>query len=109
MKGLLPGLGGLILWFFLAWALYTDYNFNNSTAASYTSWSLPFKPHSVVGGVFVIAFITGLVGLALMGVWSRFGKDFFKGETLNRNTPTLVPEDGAPPVMPAPAGGPGGA
>jgi amino acid transporter len=98
MKGLLPGLGGLILWFFLAWALYTDWNFNNTTAASYTSWALPFPPHSVVGGVFVIAFISGLVGLALMGVWSRFGKDFFRGETLNRSTPTLVPEDGSAPV-----------
>ena len=35
---------GVMLWFFLVWALYTDYNFNNTTAASYTSWSLPFPP-----------------------------------------------------------------
>jgi amino acid transporter len=104
MKGVFPFLGGAMLWFFLIWALYTDWNFNNSTGASYTSWSLPFKPHSVVGGVFVIAFFSALVGLVLMGVWGRFGgKDFFKGATLNRNTPTLVPEDGAIPV--APAGG----
>ena len=109
MKGILPGLGGLMLWFFLVWALYTDYNFNNATAASYTSWSLPFPPHSVVGGVFTIAIITGLVGLVLMGIWTRFGKDFFQGRTLNRNTPTLVPEDATVPLAPVadPVGGPG--
>ncbi len=93
MKGILPGLGGLMLWFFLVWALYTDYNFNNTTAASYTSWQLPFPPHSDVGGVFTIAIITGLVGLVLMVVWTRFGKDFFQGRTLTRDTPTLVPDD----------------
>jgi amino acid transporter len=93
MKGILPALGGVILWFFLIWALYTDYNFNNTTAASYTSWSLPFPPHSVVGGAFTIAIVTGIVGLVLMGVWTRFGKDFFAGRTLNRDTPTLVPDD----------------
>ena len=59
MKGILPGLGGAMLWFFLVWALYTDYNYNNTTAASYTSWSLPFAPHSQVGGVFVIAIVDG--------------------------------------------------
>jgi amino acid transporter len=102
MKGVFPLIGGLILWFFLTWALYTDYNFNNTTAASYTSWALPFKPHSVVGGVFVIAIISALVGLALMGVCARFGggRAFFRGETLNRNTPTLVPEDSVLPQDP---------
>ena len=106
MKGILPGLGGLMLWFFLVWALYTDYNFNNSTAASYTSWSLPFPPHSVVGGAFTIAIITGIVGLVLMGVWTRFGKDFFDGRTLNRDTPTLVPDDDV--VQGVPTGQSGG-
>ena len=112
MKGIIPGLGGVILWFFLAWALYTDYNFNNTTAASYTSWSLPFPPHSVVGGVFVIAIVSAIVGVVLLGIWTRFGKDFFQGRTLNRSTPTLVPEDGAAGVaapmtpIPDPVGGP---
>ena len=41
----------------------------------------------------------GLVGLVLMGVWTRFGKDFFQGRTLNRNTPTLVPDDGSGPMI----------
>ncbi len=95
MKGILPVLGGLILWFFLVWDLYTAYNFNNTTGASYTSWSLPFPPHSVVGGAFTIAIISGIVGVVLMLVWTRFGKDFFQGRTLNRETPTLVPDDDA--------------
>jgi amino acid transporter len=110
MKGILPALGGVMLWFFLVWALYTDYNFNNTTEASYTSWSLPFKPHSVVGGAFTIAIVTGIVGLVLMGIWTRFGKDFFQGRTLNRDTPTLVPDDGPAPMgVPTsdPLGGPG--
>jgi amino acid transporter len=105
MKGILPGLGGVILWFFLVWSLYTDWNFNNSTEASFTSWHLPFPPHSQVGGVFIIAVVTAVVGVVLLFIWMGIGKDFFAGKTLNRSTPTLVPEDGPVIVPPQPAGG----
>jgi hypothetical protein len=59
---------------------------------SYTSWLMPFWPHWYIGGVFIIAFVSALVGL-IAGIWVRFAKPaFFRKETLTRATPTLVPE-----------------
>jgi amino acid transporter len=93
MKGILPVLGGVILYFGMGWSLWADWNFNNIFAESYTSWHLPFPPHSQVGGVFLIAIASAAVGVVAMALW-RFGSpSFFKGETLNRSTETLVPED----------------
>ncbi len=101
MKGIFPLLGGIILYFFMGWSLWEDWNYNNVQAQSYTSWQLPFPPHSQVGGVFLIAFVAAVVGVVAM-VLMRFGSPaFFRGETLNRSTPTLVPEDsGAPITLP---------
>jgi hypothetical protein len=52
--------------------------------------------------VFLIFLVSALLGIVLMLVWRFFGKDFFAGRTLNRSTPTLVPEQDerapAPPV-----------
>ncbi len=98
MKGIIPFVGAAFLWFAMGWSLWVDWNYNNTTANSYTSWALPFKPHSQVGGVFIIAIITGIVGVLLMLIWMIYGKDFFAGRTLNRFTPTLVPEDAGVPV-----------
>jgi amino acid transporter len=102
MKGILPVLGGMMLYFALGWSLWEDWNYDNVQAQSYTSWHLPFPPHSDVGGVFLIAAASALVGVVAM-VLMRFGSPaFFRGETLNRSTPTLVPEDGGVPVAPPP-------
>jgi amino acid transporter len=97
MKGILPTLGGLMLWFAMIWSIWQDWNYNNVQAASYTSWHLPFPPHSDVGGVFLIALAATVVGVVCM-ILMRFARPaFFRGETLNRTTPTLVPEaTGAP-------------
>ena len=57
MKGILPLLGGLMLYFAMVWSLWEDWNYNNVQAQSYTSWHLPFPPHSDVGGVFLIALV----------------------------------------------------
>jgi len=47
----------------------------------------------VIGGAFVIFFISALAGL-LFGIYCRFNdRAFFRKETLTRSTPTLVPED----------------
>jgi hypothetical protein len=55
-------------------------------------WLMPFWPHWYIGGVFVIAFVSALIGL-IAGIWTRFTMPgFFRGETLTRATPTLVPE-----------------
>jgi amino acid transporter len=99
MKGIIPLVGAAFLWFAMGWSIWSDWNYNNTTANSFTSWHLPFAPHSQVGGVFIIAVVMAVVGVALMILWMfTGGKDFFAGRTLNRFTPTLVPEDGGVPV-----------
>ena len=98
MKGILPALGGLMLWFAMFWSVWQDWNFDNVQGASYTHWHLPFPPHSDVGGVFVIALAATLVGVVCMVLMRFASPAFFKGETLNRTTPTLVPEDTGAPV-----------
>ena len=81
-----------MLYFAMGWSLWADWNYNNAFAQSYTSWKLPFPPHSEVGGVFLIAVVSAVIGVVVMVLWRFAGPAFFKGETLNRSTPTLVPE-----------------
>jgi amino acid transporter len=51
-----------------------------------------------IGGVFVVGVGSLLVGVVLMIVWSFFAgsRPFFRGESLNRETPVLVPDDDLP-------------
>ena len=91
MKGLLPLLGGLILYAAGGWSIRNDYFYSSNQ--SYTSWTLPFPPHTEVGGVFLVALVSLLIGVVAMVIWRFVAPAFFRGETLNRSTPTLVPED----------------
>jgi amino acid transporter len=92
MRGILPALGGLIMYAAGGWSLWADWDV--ATGNSYTSWLMPFWPHWYLGGTFVIAFLSALVGL-VCGVWFRFVRPaYFRKETLTRSTPTLVPEEG---------------
>ncbi len=94
MRGILPSLGGLILYFALAWSLHDDWlDPNTSGAASYTVWDMPFAPHWHIGGTFLLGVGTFLVGVILMIIWRIVAPPFFRSETLNRDTPTLVPDD----------------
>ena len=93
MQGIIPGLGGVILWFALAWSLHDDWLKPTDTTPSYTEWDVPFPPHWQIGGVFVLGVGTFLVGIVLMFLWRLRAPAFFKGETLNKSTPTLVPDD----------------
>jgi hypothetical protein len=86
------------------WSVWEDWNFNNVQAQSYTSWHLPFPPHSDVGGVFLIALVSAVVGVVAMVLMRFASPRFFRGETLNRSTPTLVPEDLGAPVASADPG-----
>jgi amino acid transporter len=96
MKGVLPGLGGLILFSAGAWSLKSDWFF--SSGQSYTSWAMPFAPHWDIGGVFLIFLLSAVIGL-VCAILCRFASPaFFAGETLNRATPTLVPEDAPLPL-----------
>ena len=98
MKGILPGLGGLILFAAGAWSLEQDWFFSSNQ--SYTSVQLPFAPHWDIGGVFMVVLISALIGLVCAVTWRFAGPAFFQGETLNRSTPTLVPEGAVSPVAP---------
>ena len=92
MQGILPVLGGLLLYFAGIWSLWADWDV--ATGNSYTSWLMPFWPHWYIGGAFLIAFCAALAGF-ITGTWVRFAKPaFFRKETLTRATPTLVPDEG---------------
>jgi amino acid transporter len=90
MQGILPVLGGLILWFLGAWSLWEDYDV--ATGNSYTTYTVP-GIHWQVGGVFVIVFLSALIGVIFFIVLRVIQPDFFKGRTLTRATPTLVPDE----------------
>jgi amino acid transporter len=90
MRGILPLLGGLIMYFLGGWSLWEDYDV--ATGNSYTAYTVPGL-HWQIGGVFVIVFLTALVGF-IVWLCVRFTQPaFFKGETLTRGTPTLVPDE----------------
>jgi amino acid transporter len=90
MRGILPSLGGLIMYAAGAWSIWADWDVASEN--SYTSWLMPFWPHWYIGGAFVIAFLSALVGL-IAGIWVRFAMPaYFRKQTLTRTTPTLVPE-----------------
>ncbi len=91
MRGILPALGGLIMYAAGGYSVWADWDFASDN--SYTSWLMPFWPHWYIGGTFVIAFLSALVGL-VAAVWIRIVMPaFFRGETLTRSTPTLVPDE----------------
>jgi amino acid transporter len=89
MRGIIPVAGGLILWFLGGWSVWLDYLV--ATANDYTMWTVPFI-HWQIGGAFVIAFVTALVGVAAYFYCRLRNPAFFKKETLTRSTETLVPD-----------------
>ena len=93
MRGILPLLGGLILWFAMFWSFWYYWNPVNS----YSHFTLP-GTNRVIGGVFALDVGTVILGVVLMYVWMAFRPAFFRGEILNRDTPTRVPADLGMPV-----------
>jgi amino acid transporter len=95
MQGVIPLLGGVILWFAMGWSFWEDWDVNSGAQFSaYTTWKLPFFPHWVIGGTFLIAFVSIVIGVVAMVVYQAVRPEFFRGRVLTRSTPTLVP-DGA--------------
>lgn len=84
MRGIFPALGGLLLGYaFVQSAIdMWDKNYGNTVLLG-------------VGGSFVIGIGAIFIGFILMALWwLRPGsKPYFAGESLNRDTPVLVPEE----------------
>jgi hypothetical protein len=97
MQGIVPVLGGIILFVVGGWSMYLDWlspyakNYN-SAEASFTGWNMTFFPHWQIGGVALLVIGAALVGLIFMVTYNIARPAFFRGEVLNKNTPTLVPE-----------------
>jgi amino acid transporter len=93
MQGILPLLGWALMWAIGGYSLDQDWG----TGSSYTTWTVP-GVHWHVGGAFLLAAGSLLLGVILMLIYRAVAPPFFKGEILNRNTMTLVPEDVGTPV-----------
>jgi amino acid transporter len=88
MRGILPGLGGLIMYAAGIYALQSDWVASNS----YTSWTIPgLRWH--IGGIFLIGLAAALVGLLGFIYMRVTAPAFFRKQTLTRATPTLVPDE----------------
>ncbi len=94
LRGVLPLLGGLILWFTMFWFLWYNWTTPDN---SYTTWKFPGTDR-VIGGVFVIDVGAILLGIVLYLVYRSVSPSYFRGEVLNRDTPTRVPDDLGVPV-----------
>jgi len=86
MQGILPTVGGLILFFILGWSFWYYWQPVNS----YTHWGIFGRQ---IGGVFILDVGMLLLGFILMFTMQAFRPAFFRGELLNRDSATLVTDD----------------
>jgi amino acid transporter len=93
LRGIIPVLGGLILWFCMFWSFWYYWNAANSD----TSFKIP-GTHRIIGGVFILDVGVLVLGVVLMYIYKAIRPAYFRGEVLNRDTPTRVPEDIGVPV-----------
>ena len=91
MQGILPVLGGLLMYALGGYAVWETYDV--ATLYSYTHWTMPFSPHWQIGGAFLISFIAALAGLLIFLYMRATAPAFFRKETLTRATPTLLPDE----------------
>jgi amino acid transporter len=85
MRGVLPGLGGLIMYAAGFYSLQSDWVADNS----YTTWTVPVL-HWQIGGTFIIAVLAaaaGVIGFAFMRI---LAPAYFRRQTLTRTNPLLV-------------------
>jgi amino acid transporter len=78
LRGVLPGLSGVMLFAILGWSLW----FYHDPNQSYTTWQMPFWPHWTIGGVLSIGIVTALAGLAWMLSLQRSHREFFSGQAM---------------------------
>ena len=89
MKGLIPLLGGVLLWTFMGYTVYQDWG----PASSYVVWNMHFAPHWHIGFAFILGVGTFVIGVVLMLISSLKYRPFFTGQTLNRDTPIFLADD----------------
>jgi amino acid transporter len=87
MQGILPLLGGLIMYGAGIYSIQSDWVASNS----YTYWTVPGLQWRV-GGIFIIAVAAALLGVLGFIYMRVTGPAYFKKQTLTRGTPTLVPD-----------------
>ncbi len=88
MRGILPGLGGLIMYAAGFYSLQSDWVASNS----YTTWTVPGL-HWQIGGIFIIAALSAVAGV-LGFVFMRVAVPaYFRKETLTRTSPVLAFSD----------------
>jgi len=85
MRGILPGLGGLIMYAAGLYSLQSDWVASNS----YTTWTVPGL-HWQIGGIFIIAALAALAGVIAFVFMRVTAPAFFRKETLTRTNPVLV-------------------
>ncbi len=90
MRGIIPGLGWLIMWSAGIYSLQSDW----TATYGFTYWTVPGL-HWEIGGIFLIALGAALAGVVFAIYMRITSPPFFKGETLTRSTPTLVPDTSA--------------
>jgi amino acid transporter len=87
MRGILPALGGLIMFAAGLYSLQSDWVASNS----YSSWTVPgLRWH--IGGIFIIAALAALIGLAAFIYMRVTAPAFFRRQTLSRTTSVRIPE-----------------
>ena len=87
MKGLIPFLGGFMLFGGLIITAKEDWK----PASSYIIWTTPW--HWTIGWAFLLGIGSVVLGFVLMLVSSARYRPFFRGETLNRDTPIFLADD----------------
>jgi amino acid transporter len=90
MRGILPLLGGLIMYIAGGISLQSDW----VASSGYTFWTVPGL-HWQIGGIFLIAFGAALAGVLGFVYMRTTAPAFFRKQTLTRGTPTLVPDPDA--------------
>jgi amino acid transporter len=85
LRGILPGLGWLIMWVAGLYSLQSDWVSTNS----YTMWTVPGL-HWEIGGIFIIGALAAVAGMIAFTFMRITAPAFFRNETLTRISPVLV-------------------
>jgi amino acid transporter len=86
MRGILPVLGGLIMYAAGLYSLQSDWVASNS----YTTWTVPGL-HWQIGGSFIVAALSALAGVIGFVFMRVTAPAFFRKQALTRGTSALIP------------------